>query len=344
MKLISKIASVLAVVTLTLVSCNKEGNGDVNTAELDATLAQCEAVLKAATTEEYPQEAIATFEGVVNSAKSAIAKGLESQTKADNLNKQLLEALKAFEAKAYGAIPESAVLCALSFEKIENNAFKTTGAKAWDAVLTEGPKAVFPNTGVPTLVDGKKGKAVHFTKGSHLEIAGVTAKDFDLNEMSIATWIKVDATRTNNVICSFNWWNTFKLSVQDGGKPFITIKTENACTDMDNEHDQSVNPETGWTHVCIAWSGKSGVLSMYVNGELTKEWNTDSKGDALKGKLVFPETLQPFIIGQFAPNAELATWDWAGNETNWGSLEGALDEFAVYNVCLTAGQVARLAK
>lgn len=344
MKLFSKIASVLAVAALTLVSCNKNGSSKVDTTALDATLAKCEAVLAAATTDDYPQEAITTFQGVVNSAKAAIAKGLESQAKADNLNKQLEEALATFESKAFGAIPASAVLCALSFDKIEGNAFKTTGAKSWDAVLTEGPKGVFASTGVPTLVDGKKGKAVHFTKGSHLEIAGVTAKDFDLNEMSIATWVKVDATRTNNVICSFNWWNTFKLSIQDGGKPFITIKTENACTDMDNEHDQSVNPETGWTHVCIAWSGKSGVLSMYVNGELTKEWNPDSKGDNLKGKLVFPETLQPFIIGQFAPNAELATWDWAGNESNWGSLEGSLDEFAVYNVCLTAGQVAKLAK
>ena len=281
---------------------------------------------------------------MVENAVAALV-GLTDQTKANNLTVQLQEALIAFEAKAYQGIPADAILMTLGFEEGKGTTVATAGNKKWTAVLTAGPKTIFPDTDVPTFVDGVKGKALHFTKGSHLEISGVTAKDFELSKMSIATWIKLDAARTNNFICSFNWWNTVKASIQEAGKPFVTIKTTTSCVDMDNEHDASVTPETGWTHVAFVWDGTKGTMDIYVNGELTKAWD---KGDALKGNLAFPDKIQPFIIGQIAPNAELTDsendWSWCGTNETWGSLYGSLDEFSIYNIALTAGQVAKLAK
>ena len=52
------------------------------------------------------------------------------------------------------------------------------------------------------------------------------------------------------------------------------------------------------------------------------------------------------MIGVATTFAEANTWDWAWDKVpaSWDYFHGTLDELQVYNVALTAGQVAKLAK
>ena len=332
---------ILAAMALVIAGCQKPAATEtVDTTELKALVEQCQAVLDKATTADYPQEAIDEFKKVVDAAKSALA-GTPTQAQVTNLVAQLKAALETFESKAYGAIPAAAVTFALSFDEGEGTELKTAGSNSWTAKLVEGPKEIFTTTGLPTFVDGKVGKAMHFANGSHLEIADYTDTAVEGNALSIAVWAKPDERFANNYIISYNYWNTWKLQVQDGGKPFATVNVT-GCVDMDNETDNSV-PENAWTHIVFTYSS-TGVARFYINGELTKEWTKDTKG-GLEGAFQHKQTGLPICIGACTTIAEAKTWDWFNTEpANWGHFKGALDELRVYNVALTDGQVAKLYK
>ena len=334
---------ILAAATLVIAGCNKEnGNQDVNTAELTALVAQCQTVLAAATTADYPQEAITEFQTVVNAAATALA-GTPTQAQVTNLVAQLKAALATFEGKAYGAIPAAALTFALSFDEGAGSSLTTSGSNAWTAKLVAGPSQIFETTALPTFVDGKVGKAMHFANGSHLEIADYSAPAVEGNALSIAVWAKPDETFANNYIISYNYWNTWKLQVQDAGKPFATVNV-NGCIDMDNENDNSV-PANSWTHIVFTYNS-TGNACFYVNGELTKEWTKDTKGNlegALKHWVPESGNALPICIGACTTIEEAMTWSWFNtNPADWGHFKGTLDELRVYNVALTAGQVSKL--
>lgn len=332
-------AIVLAALAVAVSACQKPAAQDpVDTTELTALVASCQAVLDKATTTDYPQEAIDEFKKVVDAAKAAL-KGTPTQAQVTNLVAQLKAALETFESKAYGAIPAAAVTFALSFDEGEGAELKTAGSNTWTAKLVEGPKEIFSETGVPTFVNGKVGKAMHFANGSHLEIADYTDTAVEGNALSIAVWANPDETFANNYIISYNYWNTWKLQVQDGGKPFATVNV-NGCIDMDNETDNSV-PAKSWTHIVFTYTS-AGKACFYINGELTKEWTKDTKG-GLEGAFQHKQTGLPICIGACTTIAEAKTWEWFNTEpANWGHFKGSLDELRVYNIELTAGQVSKL--
>lgn len=334
---------ILAAVALVIAGCQKQNqDGTADTTALKALVEQCQAVLAKATTADYPQEAIDEFQKVVNAANTALA-GKPTQAQVTNLIAQLNAALETFESKAYGAIPAAAVTFALSFDEGTGTELKTTGSNTWTAKLVAGPSEIFSGSTVPTFVDGKVGKAMHFAKGSHLEIADYTATAVEGNALSIAVWAKPDETFANNYIISYNYWNTWKLQVQDGGKPFATVNV-NGCIDMDNETDNSV-PANAWTHIVFTYTS-SGIAHFYINGVLTKEWTKDTKGN-LEGafKHWTPESGKalPICVGACTTIEEAKTWSWFNTkESDWGHFKGTLDELRVYNVALTDGQVAKL--
>ena len=333
---------ILAAAALVFAACNKEEGQKADTTELTALVAQCQGVLAKATTADYPQEAITEFQTVVTAAANALA-GTPTQAQVTNLVAQLKAALATFESKAYGAIPAAALTFALSFDEGAGTTLKTSGSNAWTAKLMAGPSEIFSTTGLPTFVDGKVGKAMHFANGSHLEIADYSAPAVEGNALSIAVWAKPDEVFANNYIISYNYWNTWKLQVQDGGKPFATVNVT-GCVDMDNETDNSV-PANTWTHIVFTYSS-AGSAKFYINGELTKEWTKDTKG-GLEGafKHWVPESGNPLpiCIGACTTIEEAMTWSWFNtNPADWGHFKGTLDELRVYNVALTAGQVSKL--
>lgn len=345
MKTIKTLAMIFATVAMFATSCTPADNGGesvkADLTELNAAIAACDEALVDAEG-SYPADAITTLETLVATAKAAVAKGL-SQTAADNLKQQLAAALDVFKAAKFDAIPADALTFALSFDEGQGTSLTTTGKYQWTAQLMAGPAEEIANPELPTFVDGKKGKAMHFNNGAHLEISNYAANVLEGNELSIAVWVNPDETRASNYIISYNYWNSWKLNIQDGGKPFFTVGTNNGIADMDNETDQSV-PANAWTHVVVTCNTTAGSVCFYVNGSLTKEWTVESKGAALQGTITANEKALPLMIGACTTYAEALTWEWftpaAGNWGDW--FMGSLDELQVYNKALTAGQVAAL--
>ena len=331
-----------------LTSCEEETNTTTpaDKTELQALYDECKALLDAATTDEYPQTAIDAFSRVVTAVETALANEGLTQTEADNLLVQLTQARATFEASAYDAIPEDALLLGLSFDEGEGTELTADGTKALTVALRAATDVYGADAPLPTFVEGKVGMAMHFEQSAYLEVArDLLGNDFEGQALSIATWVKLDRTKADNYIVSYNTWNSWKLNIQDGGKPFFTISLDGTAVDMDNEQDQSVMPENGWTHVAITFADHT--VNMYVNGQLTKTWDAETK-PGLAGSTITANPDKPLLIGMSARFQDEVD---AANEGGWAAptpdtwssfLEGDLDELKIYNIALTDGQVLKL--
>jgi hypothetical protein len=316
--------------------------------KLTALVDSCTTLLAGTTVStDYPAAAITAFQTTLTTAKTAAADKTISQTAVDNLVVQLRAAQTTFLAAAYGAIPKAALLMGMTFdETVASNQFKTEG-KGWTAVLKTGPSQIFTTTNLPSFVTGKIGKAIYFSKGSHLEISDYTANDLLGKELSISVWVKLDSTKGGNYVISYNYWKTWKLQIQEQNKPYFTVATVSTAgiVDADNQLVNSVINNT-WTHVVISMSLTTGKLSFYINGVNTMEW-TKSTQEGLTGTVKPYTTILPLIIGGCTTYAEaVAAFDWTGWNTpaTWDGFVGSMDELKVYNVALTDGQVAKLYK
>ena len=336
--------AVLALLAAGFTSCKKDDTTTVDTTKLSAVVDSCKTVLTSATSTDYPQSAITAFQSVLTTVQTALTNTKTlTQSSVNNMIVQLRNAASTFAAAAYDAIPASALTMGLSFDEGTGTSLKTTGVNSWTATLAKGPSEIFgSNTNLPSFVDGKVGKAMYFSNGSHLEINDYTASALEGNKLSIACWLKPDSTRAGNYIISYNYWNSWKLCLQTENKPFFTVATTAGTVDMDNEQPNSV-PNKSWTHVVITMDLTAQKVDFYVNGALTKEWTNTTK-PGISGTVKPYGTKLPLLIGVCTTYNEAITWtwDWAKKPANWDSYVGAIDELKVYNVALTAGQVSKL--
>ena len=338
----------------TLTSCEKEGQEDnkpsASTVEIEKLIADCDVILKEATSDDYPQDAIDAFTKTLNTIKSAI-KGNVSQKQVDNMTLQLQNAKETFLGKAYGAIAAENVIFSFNFDK-EGETITSEGTVKLSATLATGPKEIFANNLVkPTFVEGVKGKAIHFSDGAHLEIANYNFNDICKDEITLAAWVKTDLTSPGNYIFSLNYWNTMKLQIQENGKPFMTVATEKGISDCDNQRDESAKPGE-WSHIIVTVSLKAQEMKFYVNGELTQTWIGADKpaltGTAYKVYESPTGATLPILIGTATTYAEAnAAWNWEWEKTpeSWvagNCMQGAIDNLALYNIALTDGQARGL--
>jgi hypothetical protein len=343
LKLNALVLMLLVSSTMVIVSCNDDDDiieGDKT--ELNALIAAAEALANSATSADYPQTAIDSYKATVESVKTASTAKL-TQIEIDNLIVQLNQATVTFEASAYDAIPAAALLVGLSFDEGSGTQLTAEG-KNLTAVLTAGPVEIFgANTNLPGFIDGISGKAMYFNNGSSLRISDYSASDFLSSTLSVAVWVKPDSTRPGNYIVSYNYWNSWKFQIQEQNKPFFTVHTSAGWVDADNQADFSA-PNGAWTHVVASMDLTAETLDLYINGVNTMHWTSVEK-ENLKGTVAPYETLLPLIIGGCTTYAEAkAAWGWAWDETPaaWDHFVGAMDEFKIYNIALTDGQVSKL--
>lgn len=308
--------------------------------ELNALIAQAEALANAATTADYPQSAIDAFKSTLQTVKTASADKL-TQTQINNLVVQLTAAIETFKSQAYGFIDESLYLNAgWHFDEGSGTTATDYSANQFVATFFRGSVAVLGNDAqMPSWTDGVKGKAIHFNGGAHLEVPYNNA--FLPAEISISVWVKPDELYEHNYIVSQNYWNGYKLQTQSGGKPFFTYKkVDGGIIDADNETDNSIKVGK-WNHIAVSVNKTTKELKFYVDGTLTKTWTETDKG--VGPLLQTLENPQPFIIGGVATDAELAAnfMEWTTAE-NLGYFKGAIDELKIYNIALTDGQVSKL--
>jgi len=340
----------LAIFASVFSSCKKEEVIEpANKTVLNAVVDSCTNLLASSTvTTDYPAAAITAFQTALTNTKTAAASTTITQTAVDNLVVNLRAAKTTFLAAAYGAIPASALLMGMTFdETVASNQFTTAG-KGMIAKLTAGPSQIFgAATNLPSFKAGKKGNAIYFNNGSHLEITNYTAADLLGKQLSIAVWVKPDSTRAGNYIISYNYWNSWKFQLQEQNKPFFTVHTNaDGWVDADNQADFSA-PNNAWTHLVVTLNMETKKLTFYVNGASTMEWTAATKpGLTGTGAWVYKNTL-PLMIGACTTYTEAkAEWNWVWSETPkaWDNFVGSMDELKLYNVALSDGQVAKLFK
>jgi hypothetical protein len=330
---------------LILASCNDDDDDIVqgDKTELNALIAQADAMSAAATTADYPQSAIDAFNATLATVKTAAATPL-TQTEIDNLEIQLTVAMNTFESQAYGFIDETLYLNAgWHFDEGTGTTATAFSTVKHVATFFKGNTVILGNDAMmPSWTEGVKGgKAILLNKGAHLEVPYTNA--FLPANITISVWVKPSEIYEHNYIVSQNYWTGYKLQTQGGGKPFFTFKkVDGGIVDADNELDASVKVNQ-WTHLVVSVNGTTKELKFYVDGLLTKTWTESDKGiGPLTQTLTNPDP-QPFIIGGVATDAELAAnfMEWT-NADNLGYFKGAIDELKIYNIALADGQVAKL--
>ena len=315
---------------------------------LNATIAEAEALSASATSADYPQAAIDSYNATLNSVKTAAATPL-TQTEIDNLDTQLKEAMKTFEAQAYGFIDETLYLNA-GWHFDEGTGTTATAFSTVKHVATfKGGNTIIMGAAAvaaPTWVTGVKGgKAVYVNGGAHLEVPYTNA--FLPANLTISVWVKPDELYENNYIVSQNFWQGYKLQTQGGGKPFFTYKkVDGGIIDADNETDNSIKAGL-WNHIVVSVNGTTKELKFYVNGTLTKTWTESTKSIGPLIQTLSGPDAQPFIIGCVATDDELANdtgtgWMAWTTAANFGYFKGVIDELKVYNIALADGQVSKL--
>lgn len=336
---------------LILGSC-KDDDDDIvegNKTELNALIAEADALAAGATSADYPQSAIDAFKATLQTVKTASADKL-TQVQINNLVTQLTEAMNTFNSQAYGFIDESLYLNAgWTFDEgsgttataFSSTAHVATFKKGWTTLLGASAE-------LPVWVDGVKGKAIYLDNGAHLEVP--YSPLFLPADITISAWIKNDVKGwENNVIVSQNYWWGYKFATQSGGKPLFTERI-NATTVQDFDAASGEVTPLVWTHVVVALNSTAKTLSFYIDGVNVQTYTELDGVGPLTRTLSFVDgpntyTAQPFLIGSFANDDEIAlhpdNFSWIGTG-NVGSFKGAIDELKLYNIALTDGQVAKL--
>ncbi|MFA5816588.1 MAG: LamG domain-containing protein [Bacteroidales bacterium] len=324
-------------------SCKKEPvivDGD-HTA-LNALIVQADALAASATTTGYPQTAIDAFKATLATVKASNATVIPDLT-ITNLITQLTEAMKTFDAQAYGFINESLYLNAgWHFDEGTGTTATAFSTVKHVGTFTKGNSVIMGTAAaMPTWGEGVKGgKAIYLDGGAHLEVPYTTA--FLPVNLSISVWVKPLVLRADNYIVSQNYWQGYKLQTQDGGKPFFTFKkVDGGIVDADNETDNCIKVNV-WNHIVVTVNATTKELKFFVNGTLTKTWTESNKGIGPLLQTLTPAP-QPFIIGGVATDAELAAnfMEWT-TAANLGYFKGAIDELKIYNIALADGQVSKL--
>lgn len=175
-------------------------------------------------------------------------------------------------------------------------------------------------TGAASWTDGLKGKAVKLN-GSNGYVALPTALMSSINDFTIASWAKLDA--------SANWARIFDFGSGTTNYMFLTARASTGYVRYEiitGGVVQQINSTVaiavgGWHHFAVTLTGTVGIL--YVDGvEIGR--NTAM-------------TTKPSSLGN-------TTQNWIG-KSQWSSdplLNGSVDEFRIYNKGLNASEILAL--
>jgi uncharacterized protein len=176
--------------------------------------------------------------------------------------------------------------------------------------------------GTHTWVAGRIGNALTFD-GASAFVALPVGVVSTLSEITIATWVEIDATRVWQRIVDFGNSTTVYMFLTPNSS---AGKVQFAITTNSNPGQQLLNgtstfPTATWKHIAFVFDGQKA--SLYVDGAL------ESTG-AMK--------LRPADLGTTASN-------WLGrSEYNQDPyFKGMLDDFRIYDRALTAEQVSLIA-
>lgn len=320
------IAFVVIALGILAISCKKQDvtpTEQVDLTELNTLLTECKTLVASATTAKWPQSAIDTFKGVIETVEKAIP-AAKTQTAVDNLVNQLKNAKQAFVDAEVGAIPADALAWALNFDEGTGTELKTTGKYAWTVKLLAGEE------GAPTFVNGHKAgsKALKFGAGAYGEFQDAVASVLETPTFSISCWVNTPIYE-NNYILSWNKWDTWKFQTQSTNKAFLTVHFDDVWIDHDGNTEI---PENEWHHIVATIDLTNGAMCFYLDGELTIKWDkeNESRLDISNRTFAPAPAGTKLLLGLQEPDS--AT----------GYFAGMLDDLAFYTIALDGGQVTKL--
>lgn len=144
------------------------------------------------------------------------------------------------------------------------------------------------------------------------------------DEVSIMAWVKVDSGNSGfttiageDVAC--------KLYLQNGNKPCFSIKTDGNSTLVVSANTLKLNE---WHHIIGTYSNATGILNIYIDGELDNTLNSSPTSSKIK---LTPDSNNAFEVGRFSSNVFDKEY-----------FKGAIDEVRVFDVVLTKDQLQRM--
>jgi hypothetical protein len=288
----------------------------------------------------------AVLQTAVDAAQAVVLDATATQAVVTNANVALAAAVAAYNAQAIVPIDPTNLIGQWTFDQLTaatvSTVVKDYSGNGRDGTIKAGH--AYWGAGVPTLVAdryGIAGKALHFDKGSNVEIPYNTA--LNPTTMSISLWAKADVNSpviNNQYMVSMNRWNGYKLQFQDSPKAFFTVKaTVPSVVDpayYDRDNAAPIVTQGQWLHIVVTFGG--GHMIFYFNGILVKDWdNTPGSAISISGAPV------SLVFGQDLPTGGYSTVDGSDNFVNWGGFYiGALDEVRIYKSVLTASQVTSI--
>ena len=352
-KLLLNVAAILLL--LGFAACSKKSDPVIPVVKTDLTAAITAANLLLTTTFEgvaggnYLKGSQAALTTAVAAAQVVATDATATQITVTNATVALNAAITAYAAQIVTPIDPTNLVGQWTFDQIPTAAVgavvKDYSGNGRDGTMKTGH--TFWGAGNVTLVAdryGIAGKALHFDKGSNVEIPYNTA--LNPANMSISLWAKQDVQTTiyaDQYMVAMNRWNGFKFQMQGTPRSFFTATYDDPAANPPvtkkccyNEDNSLTLAQGSWWHVVVTFGG--GHMIFYVNGVQTKDWVHTGTVSSLASAPV------NLIFGQDLPTGGYnATDQNAPNYLNYGGyFVGTLDEVRIYKSILTAAQVTSI--
>jgi hypothetical protein len=163
------------------------------------------------------------------------------------------------------------------------------------------------------------GKSAVRTNGTSTEITAGAGSQLNSGKATISFWampMSFPGSGEVYILSHGGWQERWKISLPSHGKPvFTTHSNGSCCSDMDSGTPLTLRK---WTHVAMVHDGSKDII--YINGVKVNEKNVSGDLDP---------TQYPFGIG----------WN---PIDGGGYFDGVLDDVALYNYALSAGDIAAL--
>lgn len=305
----------------------------------------------------FTDESIDTFEEVVDSTAAFITRAeAKYQSTITTRTTTLKTAKETFEKSALNIIDnDKALILGITFDNdtIANLVY-TNGVSKPTVNLENGPKEITTSS-KPSYISRGKGKAMYFSKGSHLALTDYVSDDFLHTTMSFSAWVRLDEMNANNYIVSLNYRNNWSLKIDEKGRVvfnFVTTEDGGATTAKieANSGDSKFIAAGQWAHIVVAIDLKSDEhkLTFHINGQKVKEYTVaelPALAGTVAGRYISPTGKDlPLMVGA-ATTYEEASSQWTGTwntEATWSCMRGAIDNLAIYKTALRDLQIDKL--
>jgi hypothetical protein len=255
--------------------------------------------------------------------QAAVDKIKAQETELNRLAREEQPAFAAWLASPDHSIPKPDPDAVFSFEEVTNN---TTPNRIGTNIATLVDS--------PVLEEGKRGKAMQFSGDNSLVCKGVGVFD-RTSSFSFSLWLKPTEKQPRSVIFhrSRSWTDSgsrgYELLLEDGIPSFSLIHfwPGNAL----KVRAEKELPLNEWSHLAVTYDGSSQAagVRLYLNGE------------AIPVEIVRDHLFKDILHRQEWGDADISEVELtlAGRFRDSGFRNGLIDEFEVFNRCLTPGEV-----